>query len=207
MLPHPHQIQRISVLRCHASQQHLRCQTALVVTTLAMTMQALIRSSSAPTDKPLSVPPLSQCKVHRRRSRGRPPGGIALHTTRQVRLLKQPGSASWPTWEIQTSLVPLISMSPPRQGIAVLIACSAFGNSLSYVNPQGNRVAAESLPFQGTLDTSEAEIVVLSDKECDADCPYWRPDATSHCVLFYPLGLSRLTCARRLVRLFESLLH
>lgn len=74
-------------------------------------------------------------------------------------------------------------MSPPWQDISVLIACSAFGNSLSYVNPQGNRVAAESLPFQGTLDTSEVEIVVLSDKECDADCPYWRPGATSHCVL------------------------
>ena len=30
------------------------------------------------------------------------------------------------------------------------------------------------------LQTSETEIVVLSDKECDADCPYWRPNATSH---------------------------
>ncbi|KAI4946771.1 hypothetical protein J4E91_006943 [Alternaria rosae] len=56
----------------------------------------------------------------------------------------------------------------------------AFGNSLSYVTPRGDKVAAESQPFEGTLNTSENEIVVLSDKECDADCPYWRPDATSH---------------------------
>ncbi|CAN9336011.1 unnamed protein product [Alternaria alternata] len=56
---------------------------------------------------------------------------------------------------------------------------SAFGNSLSYVTPRGDKVAAESLPFNGMLQTSETEIVVLSDKECDADCPYWRPNATS----------------------------
>ncbi|CAN9326863.1 unnamed protein product [Alternaria alternata] len=57
---------------------------------------------------------------------------------------------------------------------------SAFGNSLSYVTPRGDKVAAESLPFNGMLQTSETEIIVLSDKECDADCPYWRPNATSH---------------------------
>ncbi|KAI8940092.1 hypothetical protein NX059_003809 [Plenodomus lindquistii] len=56
----------------------------------------------------------------------------------------------------------------------------AFGNSLSYVMPNGGQVAAESLPFDGTLDTSERELVVLTDKECDQDCPYWRPKATSH---------------------------
>ncbi|CAN9340353.1 unnamed protein product [Alternaria sp. RS040] len=57
---------------------------------------------------------------------------------------------------------------------------NAFGNSLSYVTPRGDKVAAESLPFNGMLQTSETEIIVLSDKECDADCPYWRPNATSH---------------------------
>ncbi|KAL1794645.1 hypothetical protein ACET3X_006461 [Alternaria dauci] len=56
----------------------------------------------------------------------------------------------------------------------------AFGNSLSYVSPRGDKVAAESLPFNGMLQTSETEIVVLSNKECDADCPYSRPSATSH---------------------------
>ncbi|CBX95498.1 hypothetical protein LEMA_P026500.1 [Plenodomus lingam JN3] len=56
----------------------------------------------------------------------------------------------------------------------------AFGNSLGYVMPNGGQVASESLPFDGTLDTSEREIVVMSDKGCDQDCPYWRPDATSH---------------------------
>jgi hypothetical protein len=57
---------------------------------------------------------------------------------------------------------------------------SAFGNSLSYVSSQGDRVTAESMPFDGTLRTSEGEIAVFSDKACDQDCPYWRPDATSH---------------------------
>ncbi|KAF3040125.1 target of Sbf [Didymella heteroderae] len=56
----------------------------------------------------------------------------------------------------------------------------AFGNSLSFVTPAGNVVAPESEPFDGTLDTSEYEIAVFSDKECDINCPYWRPNATSH---------------------------
>ncbi|OAL55744.1 hypothetical protein IQ07DRAFT_618163 [Pyrenochaeta sp. DS3sAY3a] len=56
----------------------------------------------------------------------------------------------------------------------------AFGNSLGYVTPDGRKVASESLPFDGTLDTSEVELAVFSDKQCDQDCPYWRPDATSH---------------------------
>jgi len=62
-----------------------------------------------------------------------------------------------------------------------LTRLSAFGNSLSYVNPQGTTVAAESLPFNGKILTSENEIIVFSDKACDGDCPYWRPNATSHC--------------------------
>ncbi|KAL1594721.1 target of Sbf [Nothophoma quercina] len=41
----------------------------------------------------------------------------------------------------------------------------AFGNSLSFVNPAGDKVAPESEPFDGTLDTSEYEIAVFSDKE------------------------------------------
>lgn len=56
----------------------------------------------------------------------------------------------------------------------------AFGNSLSYVTSDGAKVASDSLPFDGTLDTSEYEIAVFSDKACDQDCPYWRPQATSH---------------------------
>lgn len=62
----------------------------------------------------------------------------------------------------------------------MLTAGSAFGNSLSFVAPAGNVVAPESEPFDGTLDTSEYEIAVFSDKECDSNCPYWRPNATSH---------------------------
>ena len=65
----------------------------------------------------------------------------------------------------------------------MLIPGSAFGNSLSYVTPDGSKVASESLPFDGTLDTSEREIAVFSDKECDQDCQYWRPNATSHCTM------------------------
>ena len=66
-----------------------------------------------------------------------------------------------------------------------LIRLSAFGNSLSYVSPQGTTVAAESLPFNGKIPTSENEIIVFSDKACDGDCPYWRPNATSHCKYCY----------------------
>lgn len=67
--------------------------------------------------------------------------------------------------------------------MALLIMISAFGNSLSYVTPNGGKVASESMPFDGSLETSELEISVFSDKECDKDCPYWRPDTTSHCKL------------------------
>ncbi|KAH8732758.1 putative TOS1-like glycosyl hydrolase-domain-containing protein [Phaeosphaeriaceae sp. PMI808] len=56
----------------------------------------------------------------------------------------------------------------------------AFGNSLSYVSSDGGKVTSDSMPFIGTLDTSEREIAVFSDKACDQDCPYSRPDATSH---------------------------
>ncbi|KAJ4359354.1 target of Sbf [Ascochyta clinopodiicola] len=52
---------------------------------------------------------------------------------------------------------------------STLTGNSAFGNSLSFVTPAGNRVASESEPFTGTLDTSEYEIAVFSDKECDVD--------------------------------------
>jgi hypothetical protein len=62
----------------------------------------------------------------------------------------------------------------------ILTCSSAFGNSLGYVSSNGDKVTAESMPFDGTLDTSEREIAVFSDKACDQDCPYWRPDATSH---------------------------
>lgn len=68
-----------------------------------------------------------------------------------------------------------------RCSCGILIGKSAFGNSLGFVTPAGNKVASESEPFDGTLDTSEYEIAVFSDKECDLNCPYWRPNATSHC--------------------------
>lgn len=64
----------------------------------------------------------------------------------------------------------------------MLTGHSAFGNSLGFVTPEGNKVASESEPFDGTLDTSEYEIAVFSDRECDRDCPYWRPNAISQCM-------------------------
>lgn len=57
---------------------------------------------------------------------------------------------------------------------------SAFGNSLSYVSSDGDVVAPESTPFNGTIGTSEREIAVFTNQACDQDCPYWRPNATSH---------------------------
>ena len=70
-----------------------------------------------------------------------------------------------------------------------LTGSSAFGNSLGYVTPSGDKIASESLPFHGTLETSEAEIAVFSDKACDHGCAYWRPDAVSHCAPFHLPGL------------------
>lgn len=57
---------------------------------------------------------------------------------------------------------------------------SAFGNSLGYVIGDGSKVAADSTPFDGTLETSEREIAVFTDKVCDGNCEYTRPNATSH---------------------------
>jgi hypothetical protein len=62
----------------------------------------------------------------------------------------------------------------------MLTTASAFGNSLSYVTSNGARVAPVSTPFDGTLETSELEMAVFSDRDCDHDCEYWRPNATSH---------------------------
>ncbi|KAJ4345693.1 target of Sbf [Didymosphaeria variabile] len=56
----------------------------------------------------------------------------------------------------------------------------AFGNSLGYVIGDGSKVAADSTPFDGTLETSEREIAVFTDKTCDNDCEYARPNATAH---------------------------
>jgi hypothetical protein len=61
-----------------------------------------------------------------------------------------------------------------------LTSISAFGNSLSYVSSNGDTVAPESTPFEGTLATSEHEMAVFTDQSCDQDCSYWRPNATSH---------------------------
>jgi hypothetical protein len=63
----------------------------------------------------------------------------------------------------------------------MLINCSAFGNSLGYVIGDGSKVAADNTPFDGTLETSEREIAVFTDKACDGNCEYARPDATAHC--------------------------
>lgn len=89
----------------------------------------------------------------------------------------------------------------------MLTFASAFGNSLSYVSPDGGTVASESLPFDGTLDTSEREIAVFSDKECDHDCRYWRPNATSHCTTTCCTIDLVLTCCRWLDRLVQGLLY
>ncbi|KAF2442521.1 hypothetical protein P171DRAFT_523321 [Karstenula rhodostoma CBS 690.94] len=56
----------------------------------------------------------------------------------------------------------------------------AFGNSLGYVIGDGSKVAVDSTPFDGTLETSEREIAVFTDKVCDGNCEYARPDATAH---------------------------
>lgn len=45
----------------------------------------------------------------------------------------------------------------------------------------GSKVAADSTPFGGNLETSEREIAVFTDKLCDGNCEYARPDATAHC--------------------------
>lgn len=45
----------------------------------------------------------------------------------------------------------------------------------------GSKVAAQNTPFDGTLETSEREIAVFTDKVCDGDCEYARPDAIAHC--------------------------
>lgn len=73
---------------------------------------------------------------------------------------------------------------------SLLTTHSSFGNSLSYVIGDGSKVAADSTPFNGTLATSEREIAVFTDKVCDENCEYWRPEATAHCTLMEPQNSS-----------------
>ncbi|KAF1997624.1 hypothetical protein P154DRAFT_605306 [Amniculicola lignicola CBS 123094] len=56
----------------------------------------------------------------------------------------------------------------------------SFGNSLGYVSGTGGKCVSESTPFDGTLETSEFEIAVFTDKPCSGNCNYARPDATAH---------------------------
>ncbi|KAF2636177.1 hypothetical protein P280DRAFT_410219 [Massarina eburnea CBS 473.64] len=56
----------------------------------------------------------------------------------------------------------------------------SFGNSLGYVIGDGSKVTTDSTPFDGTLETSEIEISVFTDKVCDGDCEYARPDTVAH---------------------------
>jgi hypothetical protein len=107
--------------------------------------------------------------------------GAALATTRPPLPPKQLDCRFLPILVIQENQARSISMFCLGFFETRLNNDSAFGNSLSYVTPDGGRVASESTPFDGTLETSEQEIAIFSDKECDGDCPYWRPNATSHC--------------------------
>jgi hypothetical protein len=45
----------------------------------------------------------------------------------------------------------------------------------------GSRVTSDNTPFDGTLETSEIEIAVFTDKTCDENCEYARPETTAHC--------------------------
>ncbi len=67
---------------------------------------------------------------------------------------------------------------------------------MGYVIGDGSKVAAQNTPFDGTLETSEREIAVFTDKICDGDCEYARPDATAHCrSMIFPWPHATLTPA------------
>lgn len=137
-----------------------------------------------------------------------PPVGPAWDTTRLPLPRKRLDFHFLPILVTPGNQAHSISTSSLRSLRTKLINGSAFGNSLSYVTPNGDRVASESTPFDGTLETSEREIAVFSDKECDGDCPYWRPNATSHCESksHEQIGLS-LMYARWLVGVLKGILH
>jgi hypothetical protein len=109
-----------------------------------------------------------------------PPTGVEWPTTLLWHRQRRLAYLFSPTWATLNS--PAHSTSTPYFPIycTLLTWNSAFGNSLSYVSSNGDKVTPESTPFEGALATSEREIAIFADKECDHDCPYWRPDATSH---------------------------
>ncbi|KAL5379813.1 hypothetical protein DPSP01_008283 [Paraphaeosphaeria sporulosa] len=99
--------------------------------------------------------------------------------------VKVTGASTWSRVAYYTSAAPAAASGfaflanlgdPQRSGTFDY----AFGNSLGYVIGDGSRVAADSTPFDGTLETSEREIAVFTEKECDDNCEYARPDATAH---------------------------
>ncbi|KAK6003696.1 hypothetical protein QM012_009467 [Aureobasidium pullulans] len=49
-----------------------------------------------------------------------------------------------------------------------------FGNSLSYSNSQGNAGASSPQVLADTQLASNDEVIIMSDKECDGDCGYYR---------------------------------
>lgn len=134
--------------------------------------------------------PIKNNKAHLSRSRqtqhqdgasyAEPLTGTGWPTILQHRLRPQQDCPSLLILVILANRARSTSMSMPFAAGILLTWVSAFGNSLSYVSSNGGVVAPESMPFDGTLATSEREIAVFSDKACDQDCPYWRPNATSH---------------------------
>ncbi|ORY19425.1 putative TOS1-like glycosyl hydrolase-domain-containing protein [Clohesyomyces aquaticus] len=56
----------------------------------------------------------------------------------------------------------------------------SFGNSLSYVSASGTSCVSDNTPFDGTLETSEVELTVLTDEVCTGACDYTRPNSTAH---------------------------
>lgn len=115
--------------------------------------------------------------------------GTESHTSHQVHQHRLLASLFLPISEIPRSQAHLTSRLPSNVPCRILNFSSAFGNSLSYVTGDGSTVASGSLPFDGTLDTSEYEIAVFTDKECNNGCPYWRPNAVSHRKCTCPLCL------------------
>ena len=107
--------------------------------------------------------------------------GSGLHTTRLLPPLKPRDLHFLPTKAIRRNRAHLISASRIAVYFPLLTCGSAFGNSLSYVTQDGGAVASDTTPFDGTLETSEIEIAVFSDRQCDGDCEYARPASTAHC--------------------------
>jgi hypothetical protein len=64
--------------------------------------------------------------------------------------------------------------------VLMLITCSNWGNSLSYLNAAGTAGAPSPRVLANTQIASNKEFSIFTDKKCNGDCGYYREGTVAY---------------------------